>query len=603
MIPVPNGFENEHYRITYDSAHQVREFEYLTFDFPRNIGGREFYHTYRENHTKHPDVFRYSLDRVKGMKKYGTAWSGGFPMFPKCGFTSTFKYNKKTKEFEVTEFKINGWDEWKCEDEAYAKQELAGFINPLEVRTVTNVLLSRHKKTLASFTSNAGKTSPLSIDTYTYHLCLFVRTEKPTDDFGIKINAISNDKEQRGELTFSPKSTSYYKTENFTGYLVYFNAENAKKLQLTIESDDPSIAYMADWYRAWDDPHTDVTLKTEKTDHFFMSTYGPLVVEAFDEGYEITKDDFSVAEGKEAYLRFILTVPLEHDRIVPFLFWDRTWSGMKQRGRLDFQPEMKNYFKSRTEEGYVFDFKLPPGEYDFGFGGCTIGKNFFLLSNKPVDALDIADFLLEEKKVYADGGSCLSGDCISGYCRYANSEGVYEGNFQNSKFHGKGKMTFNNGMLITGSFKEGWLHGYGEISGGGFTQKGTFDLGDAEGNGSISFNNGTRYTGNFNDDLYHGQGKYTFPNGSFFEGTFDKGEFFTGTCYDSNGNDVGSYYQGYFTSKANQNYRAEYKEEKKEYFDFKAYEHNLKNEVHKAFGGWVEKSNATNTDYIIHNRW
>jgi len=59
------------------------------------------------------------------------------------------------------------------------------------------------------------------------------------------------------------------------------------------------------------------------------------------------------------------------------------------------------------------------------------------------------------------------------------SDGIYEGDYVNGYFHGKGKLTLNNGVVYEGDFANNKCHGKGKITfADGTVKEGTFKDGN-----------------------------------------------------------------------------------------------------------------------------
>lgn len=84
------------------------------------------------------------------------------------------------------------------------------------------------------------------------------------------------------------------------------------------------------------------------------------------------------------------------------------------------------------------------------------------------------------------------------------SEGDYEGRWENDQRHGKGHMTFANGLRYEGNFR--CDHRHNVI-------------------GTLYFNDGNVYTGNWVDNIMQGKGQYRTPEGRVYEGFFVRGMF------------------------------------------------------------------------------
>lgn len=116
---------------------------------------------------------------------------------------------------------------------------------------------------------------------------------------------------------------------------------------------------------------------------------------------------------------------------------------------------------------------------------------------------------------------------------FKESGDVYSGEFENSLFHGSGRLIYANGDEYAGEFANGQKHGAGQLTIG---QKGSFNSTDqavAEGmqsaaqaaslaQGDLTEMKGT-YLGDFVEDQMHGNGTFIFPGGSEFIGRFAHG--------------------------------------------------------------------------------
>lgn len=85
---------------------------------------------------------------------------------------------------------------------------------------------------------------------------------------------------------------------------------------------------------------------------------------------------------------------------------------------------------------------------------------------------------------------------------FAESEKVYEGDFVENLFQGKGKLSFKDGRVYSGDFVENKKHG----------------------NGTMVFPNGNKYIGGWREDMQHGIG--VFINGE--DGSKKQGEWSNG---------------------------------------------------------------------------
>ena len=73
---------------------------------------------------------------------------------------------------------------------------------------------------------------------------------------------------------------------------------------------------------------------------------------------------------------------------------------------------------------------------------------------------------------------------------------------KDSKPHGKGTYSWEDGAEYTGDYVDG----------------------EKSGNGEFKWNDGRKYEGQYLKDLQHGKGKYSYPNGRTKEGTWKEGK-------------------------------------------------------------------------------
>jgi hypothetical protein len=89
---------------------------------------------------------------------------------------------------------------------------------------------------------------------------------------------------------------------------------------------------------------------------------------------------------------------------------------------------------------------------------------------------------------------------------------------------GCGKVTFPDGDIYEGQFKDGEIHGQGKLTRVcGEVQEGQFEKGVLHGMGKVILSNGDVYEGQFENGEACGQGKMTYANGDVYEGQFEKG--------------------------------------------------------------------------------
>lgn len=87
---------------------------------------------------------------------------------------------------------------------------------------------------------------------------------------------------------------------------------------------------------------------------------------------------------------------------------------------------------------------------------------------------------------------------------------MYEGDFVDGKFKGKGKYYFvDSGKTYEGDFHNNQMNGKGKMTWPDQSSfEGTFKNGKAHGNGVEKMSNGDKFTGQFQNDLKHGTGIY-----------------------------------------------------------------------------------------------
>lgn len=94
----------------------------------------------------------------------------------------------------------------------------------------------------------------------------------------------------------------------------------------------------------------------------------------------------------------------------------------------------------------------------------------------------------------------------------------YTGNWLENRKHGSGQLLEPEG-LYTGDFQVNKIHGYGEyVFSSGFVYKGEWVAGLYEGRGTLTEPCGTRYEGRWREGYEHGRGTRTFNNGDVYTG-------------------------------------------------------------------------------------
>lgn len=106
------------------------------------------------------------------------------------------------------------------------------------------------------------------------------------------------------------------------------------------------------------------------------------------------------------------------------------------------------------------------------------------------------------------------------------SELFYEGNFDNNKKDGYGRIKYlKTKDFYEGSFKNGNIYGYGTyIWGNGNKYIGDFVNGKMHGNGKYYWPDGSVYEGEYKLNIKSGKGKFKWPNNKEFIGEFVNGK-------------------------------------------------------------------------------
>jgi hypothetical protein len=119
---------------------------------------------------------------------------------------------------------------------------------------------------------------------------------------------------------------------------------------------------------------------------------------------------------------------------------------------------------------------------------------------------------IKKGKQTAPNGNTFEGEYFNGRPDHgvtsANGD-VFEG-FYYPNGSSVGKDTWANGIVCTGEFKDGILHGFGRVSvpgPGGHEYEGQFVNGKMHGKGKLFFRDGRVYVGTFKNDVMH-KGKF-----------------------------------------------------------------------------------------------
>lgn len=104
--------------------------------------------------------------------------------------------------------------------------------------------------------------------------------------------------------------------------------------------------------------------------------------------------------------------------------------------------------------------------------------------------------------------------------------GRYYGPLVNGRFHGRGRLVWDNGDVYEGDFVDGRMSGKGRRTrANGDVYEGEFRAGRANGKGRLQDAQGATYVGEFRDDEFSGKGRYEAPGDFNYEGDFLFGEF------------------------------------------------------------------------------
>lgn len=107
---------------------------------------------------------------------------------------------------------------------------------------------------------------------------------------------------------------------------------------------------------------------------------------------------------------------------------------------------------------------------------------------------------------------------------YENGD-VYEGNFKNGDHNGEGKMTYANGDVYIGWWEYNVRNGQGKmIYANGDVYEGEFLNEKYFGKGKMKYANGDIYEGNWRFGKKNGKGKMTYEDGKVYKGQWKNGK-------------------------------------------------------------------------------
>ena len=105
-----------------------------------------------------------------------------------------------------------------------------------------------------------------------------------------------------------------------------------------------------------------------------------------------------------------------------------------------------------------------------------------------------------------------------------NTNGIYEGELENGKRHGKGKYTYSNGDEYDGEWENDMRHGKGKHTyEDGGVYEGQWQNGERHGEGMYTYWNGSVYDGEWENGEQHGEGVYEDVDGSNYDGNWQNG--------------------------------------------------------------------------------
>lgn len=196
---------------------------------------------------------------------------------------------------------------------------------------------------------------------------------------------------------------------------------------------------------------------------------------------------------------------------------------------------------------YFSDGRVYTGEW---YRQMRHGKGKMKYADKSVYVGDFIENSRQGKgKITLKSGDIYEGDWkedrISGKGKYTFLSGhIYEGDFINGQFEGNGTMTYSSGATYTGEWKSSKRNGKGTyIDANGISQSGMWHEGEFQGEeksfavfASESHPSNERLTDCNTYYCGNGRGRYTYKDGSFFEGDFRNNlPDGKGICYYANG--------------------------------------------------------------------
>lgn len=111
-----------------------------------------------------------------------------------------------------------------------------------------------------------------------------------------------------------------------------------------------------------------------------------------------------------------------------------------------------------------------------------------------------------------------------GVMTYLNGS-VYDGEFRNGVPNGAGSFTDEKGDKFIGNFRGGVPEGYGRVSfSDGHTYEGEWNKGGINGRGTMFYKSGDRFEGVFKNGIKQGEGRYVCSDGRVIVQTYENGK-------------------------------------------------------------------------------
>ena len=97
----------------------------------------------------------------------------------------------------------------------------------------------------------------------------------------------------------------------------------------------------------------------------------------------------------------------------------------------------------------------------------------------------------------------------------------YFGEFKKNKFHGKGKIIYDDNIIYEGDFSNGYMEGEGNILfPDGSYYKGNFEKNKYNGKGKFFFESGKKYSGDWKNNAMDGMGIFTWDSDTKYNGEY-----------------------------------------------------------------------------------